>query len=259
MITLLYDFLVAPGLILGAYGTIIIGTTMSTLQLIMVYLATGYLFFFGVRIKLPHFILISLSWLFYRVYRQLSDLMDTIGAYLGEYFYMLLIIIISLLGIIISIRYFELGKRLKRGLRVFISHSVEDFNRYRIKGIAEYLKVQKKIGHVYFCEVDLIGNIDKWMRKTVHKSQILVFISTLNSLNSKDSIFELDLARKNKLHIIPILGVGMRWEDLGQLNLHREFGSTFKPMEFENFCNELYQHILKYRKEKKAEFIEEKK
>ncbi|MFX1600990.1 MAG: TIR domain-containing protein, partial [Promethearchaeota archaeon] len=259
MITLLFDFLIAPGLIPGDYGTLIIGTTISTLQLVLVYLAAGYLFFFGVRIKLPHFILLSISWLYYRVYQQLSDLMSVVGAYLGEYIYMLLIIIICLLGVIISIRFFELGKRLKRGVRIFISHAIEDFNRYRIKDIAVYLKAQKKIGHVYFCEVDLIGNIDKWMKKTVQRSQVIVFISTQNSLNSKDSIFELKLARENKLHIIPILGVGMQWEDLEELNLHREFGSTFTPLEFEKFCNELYQNILKYRREKKTEIIEEKK
>jgi hypothetical protein len=143
-------------------------------------------------------------------------------------------------------------------MRVFISHSTEDFKSYRIEDIANFLREQKKIGHVYFCEADLTGNIDKWMKKSIHKSQVLTFISTQNSLTSKDSIFELNLARENEVHLIPILGVGLQWEDLEKLNLQREFGLIYTPMEFEKFLEELYQHILKYRKGKKAEIIEEK-
>jgi hypothetical protein len=255
MITLLYQFLIAPELI-SATSILIIGTTFTTLQILVVYLAAGYLFFFGIRIKLPHFILLSLFWLYYNMYHQVSSL---ITEYTNEFIYMLMIIIICLLGIIISIRFFELGKRLKRGMRVFISHSVEDFKRYRIEDIANFLRMQKKIGHVYLCEADLTGNIDKWMKKTIKKSQVLAFLSTQNSLSSKDSIFELNLARENELHLIPILGVGLQWEDLEKLDLHREFGLTYNAMEFEKFLEELYQSIIKYRKAKKAEIIEEKR
>lgn len=259
IITLLHHFFISPELIPGADRTIIIGTTFTTLQVLLAYLAAGYLFFFGIRTKLPHFVLISFSWAYYSVYRQVRDLISTMEEYSNEYVFMLLIIIICFLGIIVSFRFFELGKRLKRGLRVFISHAVEDFDSYRIKALADYLKIQKKIGHVYFCEEGLTGNIDKWMKKTVHRSQILVFISTPNSLKSKDSLFELNLARKRKLHIIPILGFEMEWEDLEELDLHREFGSLFSPMEFEKFCDDIYQHILKFRKAKKIEDVEEKK
>jgi hypothetical protein len=255
IITLLYHFLIIPELI-SEPSLSIIGTTFTTLQILLVYLAASYIFFFGIRIKLPHFILFSLFWLYYNIYHQLSNL---IPEYTDEFLYMLMIIIICLLGIIVSIRYFELGKRLKRGMRVFISHSTEDFKRYRIEDIANFLREQKKIGHVYFCEADLTGNIDKWMKKSIQKSQIITFISTQNSLNSKDSIFELNIAREHELHLIPILGVGLQWEDLEKLNLQREFGLIFAPMEFEKFLEELYQHILKYRKDKKTEIIEEKK
>ena len=259
IITLLHHFFISPELIPGADRTLIIGTTFTTLQVLLAYLAAGYLFFFGIRTKLPHFVLISFSWAYYSIYRQISDLISTMEEYSDEYIFMLLIIIICFLGIMVSIRFFELGKRLKRGLRVFISHAVEDFDSYRIEALADYIKIQKKIGHVYFCEEGLTGNIDKWMKKTVHRSQVLVFISTPNSLKSKDSLFELELARKHKLHIIPILGFEMQWEDLEELDLHREFGSPFSPMEFEKFCDEIYQHILKFRKDKKIEDVEEKK
>jgi hypothetical protein len=259
IITLLHHFFISPELTPGADRTLIIGTTFTTLQVLLAYLAAGYLLFFGIRTRLPHFVLVSISWAYYSVYRQISDLILTMEEYSNEYIFMLLIIIICFLGIIVSIRFFELGKRLKRGLRVFISHAVEDFDSYRVEALADYLKIQKKIGHVYFCEEELTGNIDKWMKKTIRKAQVLVFVSTPNSLNSKDSLFELNLARDLKLHIIPILGFEMQWEDLEDLDLHREFGSLFSPMEFEKFCDEIYQHILKYRKDKKLEAIEEKK
>ena len=260
IISLLQHFFISPELVPGADRTLVIGTSLTTLQVLLVYLAAGYLFFFGIRSKLPQLILISISWAYYSVYRQLSDLMNTIGkGYRVEYVFMLLIIIICLLGILISIRFFELGKRLKRGLKIFISHSVEDFSSYRIEDIANFLKTQKRIGHVYFCEAELIGNIDKWMKKSIHRSHVLVFISTQSSLKSRDSLFELSLARENELHIIPILGIELQWEDLVDLDLHREFGSKFSPMEFEKFCAELYEHIMKFRKIKKKEIIEEKK
>jgi hypothetical protein len=254
VITLLYNFLISPDETPND-SLLIIGTTFTTLQILLVYLAAAYLFFFSLRIKTPHLILLSFFWLYYNIYHQFSILIPKTT---DEFLYMLLIIIICLLGIIVSIRFFELGKRLKRGMRVFISHSTEDFKHYRIDDIANFLREQKKIGHVYFCEADLTGNIDKWMKNAINKSQILAFISTQNSLNSKDSIFELNLAREHELHLIPILGVGLQWEDLEKLNIQREFGVIFAPMEFEKFLEELYQHILKYRKDKKAEIIEEK-
>ena len=59
IITLLHHFFISPELIPGADRTLIIGTTFTTLQVLLAYLAAGYLFFFGIRTKLPHFVLIS--------------------------------------------------------------------------------------------------------------------------------------------------------------------------------------------------------
>ena len=67
-------------------------------------------------------------------------------------------------------------------------------------------------------------------------------------MNSKDCTTELNLARENELTIIPVLGVGLNWEDLKRLNVHREIGAAFDPMEFENFCNRLYEQIQIYKK-----------
>jgi hypothetical protein len=172
---------------------------------------------------------------------------------------LVMILIPAVTGPLMALRYFEIGKMLKRGLRVFISHSVEDFSKYRIEEMVKYLESKKDIGRVYFCEVDLTGNIDKWMNKTIPRCQLLIFFTTENSMNSNDCIHELNLARTNKLQIIPILGVGLKWEDLKDLNIDREFGSEFNPMEFEIFCNTIYEHIIKYKKAVETEIMEEKR
>ena len=125
---------------------------------------------------------------------------------------------------------------------------MNDFKRYRVEEIANYLESQKGIGSVLYCETDLVGNIDEWMHKIVPRSNLLLFISSEESMVSRDCKTELALAESNNLQIIPVLGVGLMWEDLKGLNLNREYGTTFDPMEFEEFCNNLYQQIQKYKK-----------
>jgi hypothetical protein len=44
------------------------------------------------------------------------------------------------------------------------------------------------------------------------------------------------------------LGVGLSWDDLKKLNVHRDIGASFDPMEFNDFCNKLYQQIQIYKK-----------
>ena len=67
-------------------------------------------------------------------------------------------------------------------------------------------------------------------------------------MSSNDCATELSIARDRGLTIIPILGVGLSWEDLKNLNVHRDIGASFDPMEFEEFCNKLYQQIQIYKK-----------
>ena len=161
------------------------------------------------------------------------------------------------MGIVLSTRFFELGSVFRRGLRVFISHAVNDFKRYRVEEIANYLESQKGIGSVLYCETDLVGNIDEWMHKIVPRSNLLLFISSKESIVSRDCKTELALAESNNLRVIPVLGVGLMWDDLKELYLDREYGTAFDPMEFESFCKELYEVITKY--QKALETVEEKK
>ena len=177
---------------------------------------------------------------------------------LTPFFILLIVYVPIVLGILISSKFFELGKRFRRGLRVFISHAVDDFKPYRIDDLAKFLESQKKIGRVFYCETDLIGNIDQWMNKTIPRCQLLIFFSTESSIDSRDCTTELTLARKHKLLIIPVLGVGLTWEALKKLELDRELGSVYDPMEFETFCDEVYQHILKYKQLVESEIPKEK-
>jgi len=174
------------------------------------------------------------------------------------------IIIISIIAILIILilvilRYL-FGKRIislkRKGIRVFISHAVEDFNSYRVAEIAKYLEKRKEVSHVYYCEEDLSGNIDDWMRKTVPRCQLLIFISTERSLNSDDCINEISLARKHNIEITPVLGVNSKWEDLDKVNINRELGREYNPMEFEKFCKDLYFYILKFKHELENEIAE---
>jgi hypothetical protein len=86
------------------------------------------------------------------------------------------------------------------------------------------------------------------MAKTVPRCQLLIFMSTEKSLDSADCATEVSIARENSLTIIPILGVGLSWDDLKKLDVHREIGASFDPMEFNEFCNKLYQQIQIYKK-----------
>jgi len=143
--------------------------------------------------------------------------------------------------------------------RIFISHAVKDVENYRIVELAEYLESRKEISHVYYCEEDLIGNIDDWMRKTVPRCQLLIFFSTENSLKSKDCDNEIKIARKHGIQISPVLGVNLKWEDLEELNIDRELGERFDPMEFMSFCEKIYNYVLKYKEDIEKDSLEKKK
>lgn len=213
---------------------------------ILVSISASYLVFFGQRIINIYFTLsgimffgaVFIRWIFTFIIYIVSQIE----------IYSVVALILSLIGVVVSGRFIELGGTFRRGIRIFISHAVDDYNRYRINEIAQFLENQKGIRYVFYCESDLTGNIDAWMAKTVPRCQLLLFISTEKSLNSVDCTTELNLARDNELTIIPVLGVGLSWGDLEKLNVHREIGAAFDPMEFEEFCSKLYQQIQIYKK-----------
>jgi len=213
---------------------------------IFVSISASYLVFFGQRIRTIYFTLSGIMFFGAMFVRWVFSFIFFIVTQIE--IYALVVLIISLIGVVVSSRFVELGNTFKRGIRVFITHAVEDYSRYRINEIAQFLEKQKGIRYVYYCEADLTGNIDAWMLKTVPRCQLLLFVSTEKSLNSADCNTELNTARDKGLTIIPILGVGLNWDDLKTLEIHREIGASFDPMEFEEFCHKIYHQIQIYKK-----------
>ncbi|MHA1279230.1 MAG: TIR domain-containing protein, partial [Candidatus Helarchaeota archaeon] len=142
-------------------------------------------------------------------------------------------------------RYGLLGRKLR--FRVFISHAMADFKEYLIEDLAMYLKNQPGISQVYYCEEDLVGNIDDWMKMTIPRCQILVLIATRRSLNSPDCLKEINIAQKHNIQITPILGKDVEWRDLEDLNISRELGRVFNVERFDRLCKDLYNYIIKYK------------
>jgi len=140
--------------------------------------------------------------------------------------------------------------RKKATIQVFISHAVIDFESYHIGELVEYLKKQREISEVYFCEADLAGNIDEWMLETVQKCQLLLFIATKKSVfDSVDCANELQLADKYSIPVIPIKGYDVEWPDLAEKKLSRELGLEFDKENFNDFCVSLYKYIENFKRE----------
>jgi len=172
--------------------------------------------------------------------------------------YGIYIVIAAIAAAIIAVALISRHSIQAKKFRIFVSHAVKDFEDYRVSELARYLESQKEISHAYFCEEDLVGNIDDWMRKTVPRCQLLIFFATEKSLKSEDCIDEIKIARKNGIQIRPVLGVNLEWEDLEDLNINRELGERYDPLKFKSFCEKVYGYVLKYKEDLKKDSIEKK-
>ena len=180
------------------------------------------------------------------------------GAPLDIWYFIIIGVII--LSITAAISLVIVRKGIKgRGIRVFISHALKDFDKYQIADLVKYLESQKGISKVHYCEADMVGDIDDWMDKTVPRSQLIIFFSTKNSIDSKDCIKELRLGFKHNIQIMPILGENMKWEDLEmqwedlELDISRQFGKEFNSEDFGRFREELYDYVIKVKSDLEEE------
>lgn len=171
-----------------------------------------------------------------------------------------IIIGISIITIAAIVSLVVIRKGIKgRGIRVFISHAMKDFDKYQISDLVKYLESQKGISKVHYCEADMVGDIDDWMDKTVPRSQLIIFFSSQNSIDSKDCVKELRLGFKHNIQIMPILGENMKWEDLEmkwedlELDISRQFGKEFDSEEYGRFREELYDYIIKVKSDLEEE------
>jgi len=140
--------------------------------------------------------------------------------------------------------------RIRANLHIFLSHKMKDldFDEAQIIALAQNLEERDEIYKVIYCERDMSGNIDDFMRENVPKCQVLLFIATDGSINSNDCQTELELARNNKLMIVPIKGSKIEWEDLAKLDLNRVLGFPFSTEDFNGLCDLLYNYFYKYKR-----------
>ncbi len=159
-------------------------------------------------------------------------------------------------------------------LHLFISHDSDDEKLYRIREIEHYLEKQKEVSQAWVWE-EWTGSISKFIDEKISESQLVLFIATQNSINSKPCMYELSLALQNGIHIIPIKGTDLEWEDLKRLDLTQagmgfvdlslEKGIAYTPDQFDQFCKTLYDYIEQYKRNKnvfdlqKSSFEEHKK
>ncbi|MCK5347151.1 MAG: TIR domain-containing protein, partial [Candidatus Heimdallarchaeota archaeon] len=140
----------------------------------------------------------------------------------------------------------------KMAINVFVSHAVVDFDSCHIEELCLYLENQLEINIAFFCERDLVSNIDAFMDKNVPQSQIVLFIGTPTSINSEDCGYELKLSREYDVEIIPIRSTQIDWPDLAKIGLSRELGIEIDFSDTENFeqvCKNIYDYIKQMKRQ----------
>ena len=135
----------------------------------------------------------------------------------------LIITVVSIIAAIIVIVFLLRMKGIigkAHNLRIFISHKVSDKDSFKIAHIIKDLDAMKQVDKIFTCEEDLAASkdIDKFMRQKIAMSHILIFMASPGSLDSRDCAYELSLAKKHGLHLLPILAPGMDWSELGVLD-----------------------------------------
>ncbi|MFX1499527.1 MAG: TIR domain-containing protein [Promethearchaeota archaeon] len=143
--------------------------------------------------------------------------------------------------------------RQKLDISIFLSYAIEPETSVLVPKIVEWLESKSGIYKVWYCERDMVGNIDGEMEENVENSQLFLFLATKKSvLNSPDCSFEIENARKNYLSIIPIKTNEVDWGDLQKVGLSRELGKALTSTEgeeFESFISDLYEYILQFKEE----------
>ncbi|NVM52611.1 MAG: hypothetical protein HWN66_02825 [Candidatus Helarchaeota archaeon] len=175
--------------------------------------------------------------------------------------YTIYIILIVIIGVIAALLYLKSTGVIwkKAPINVFISHAVPDFESHKVKELAEHVSGKKPVNKSFYCEKDLQFNIDEWMEQTVPLCDILIFISTENSLKSKDCAKELRLARKHDIFIVPLKDTKLNWEKLGKLKLSRELGFEYDTEDHSKTFEEVSTYITKFKADLDKLYVELRK
>ncbi len=91
-------------------------------------------------------------------------------------------------------------------MNIFISYDTEDLNTFRIHEIAEYLENKPEIENAYYWDRDSVSDvtIPTFMEQCILDSEIILAISSENSLVSESVNLELDFGILTHKRFIPI-------------------------------------------------------
>jgi len=140
---------------------------------------------------------------------------------------------------------------------IFLSHKVIENQKFHIEEVADFLRKKDQIDEVYYCEENLSGNIDDFMKKYIIKSDLLVFFgSQISIYNSEDCRNEINLAKKNNKLIIPIKGEDIEWKYFSKVGLNRIKGIVWQGNnDISDFLNELYDEIIKLKRDNAEKIV----
>jgi len=157
------------------------------------------------------------------------------------------------------LKIFELCRKL-HGVVIFVSHAMANQKQYRVIDLKNILVKGAIIHDVYICEHST-GPIRAFMAENIPKSHLLLFIGTRESLTSEDCQYELALARKYGVRILPLKGADIKWKDLekidlrthgqGVIILNKSEGFEFDGKNFDEICVRLREYVKEHETELK--------
>lgn len=161
----------------------------------------------------------------------------------------LLDLLIAAIGVFILVGFISAFKR-QVLVRVFLSHTKEDYERYKLPSVAKSLSRQKKVKPSYVKpKIAKKGLEDEYKKKIMDNSQVFMFFATDNSLNSEDSMMELEAARDQGLFIVPVKSDSINWTDMADAELSRELGIEYNSTEVDKFKDEAAEFVKKYQRD----------
>ncbi|MBD3352480.1 MAG: TIR domain-containing protein [Candidatus Lokiarchaeota archaeon] len=140
-------------------------------------------------------------------------------------------------------------------IHVFISHSVDDYEKYKIKELAHFLESQEEIYNAFYCERDMRDNIYESQEENIKDSQIVLFIMSKRSVQSKACKEEMQISAQNDKAIIPILAPDMTWEEIPNTDIDEIQGILGKELQIKNeeemqkTFQEIYDYIYQYKRD----------
>jgi len=130
---------------------------------------------------------------------------------------------------------------LKDNISVFLSYATKDSDHFKIKEIAENLKICKGIAEVLFYEGESYDNFIKFMNDNIGKCDVMLLFCSPNSLKSNSVEKEWTAADAIGKPLIPVF---IKTEHIPPLLKSRN-GVEFDTFDFQKTIKDIYNLILK--------------